>query len=159
MTDPHILQTGYAPTPFTAAEIRAGCPAGRTIRLSIEQAGSNHLRVIRFVAVDEDGADQESWETTPGGDLVGEPSSTRSSWLEFQSHASFPAAAVSIEEGQVATPLGTEECLIYRVPGDSETSVFWFAKARPGMPVRVETLVDGEASYSMMMIEDEVKPS
>ena len=28
-TDPHILAPGLAPTPFTAAEIRVGCPVGR----------------------------------------------------------------------------------------------------------------------------------
>jgi hypothetical protein len=116
------------------------------------------LRGIRFLAADEEGADQESWQATGEGELIGEPSVSRSSWLEFQSHASFPAEAVTIEEGQVTTPLGTEECLIYRVPGDPETAVFWFAKARPGMPVKVETLVAGAVVYSMVMIEDEVKP-
>ncbi|MGI9648417.1 MAG: hypothetical protein ACR2OI_07850 [Acidimicrobiia bacterium] len=156
MTDSHILQPGYAPTPFSAAEIQAGCPAGRTIRLAVEQEGSKHLRVIRFTAVDADGADQESWEATAGGERIGEPAVSRSSWPEFQAHASFPAAVVAIEEGEVTTPLGTETCLIYRVTGDPEKSVFWFAKERPGMPVKVESQVDGKVVYSMVMVEDEI---
>jgi len=156
MTDPHILQPGHAPTPFTAVEIRAGCPAGRTIRLSVEEPGSNYLQVIRFVSVDEEGADHESWQTTPAGELVGESSASRSSWHEFQAHASFPEAIVDIEQGRVTTPLGAEDCLIYRVAGDKQTSSFWFATGRAGMPVKVETVVDGEAVYRMLMTEDTV---
>lgn len=156
MTDPHILHPGHSPTPFTAAEIRAGCPAGRTIRLSVQEPGSTYQRVIRFASVDDEGADQELWETTPGGESVGEPSLSRSSWLDFQAHASFPQAVSRVESGQVPTPLGIEDCLVYQVTGQDQTSVFWFATARPGMPVKVETTVDGEVVYRMVIIEDTV---
>lgn len=159
MTDPHILQPGHAPTPFTFEEIRAGCPAGRTIRLTVEEPQSSYQRIIRFLAVDEEGADQESWETTPAGDPIGEPAFSWSSWLDLQTHASFPEAAVDIQPGQVKTPLGAEECLIYRVSGERGTNSFWFATGRPGMPVKVETAVEGAVVYRMVMIEDELKPS
>ena len=100
--DPHILHDGHAPTPFTAAEIRAGCPQGRTITLSVDGEGGSLLKTIRFVAVDPEGADQESFATTREGEPLGEPSSARTSWIEFQEHASFPAEATVVEAEALA---------------------------------------------------------
>ncbi len=34
--DPHILHPDHAPTPFTADEIRTGCPAGRTVTMAVD---------------------------------------------------------------------------------------------------------------------------
>jgi len=58
--DPHVLAPGQAPTPFSADEIRGGCPAGRTIRLRVVMVGETpFLRVSRFVECDETGATLE----------------------------------------------------------------------------------------------------
>ena len=59
----HRLQPDRAPTPFSAAQIRSGCPAGRTIRVRSERRDEpTTYRVIRFVDVDDDGALQvEEW--------------------------------------------------------------------------------------------------
>jgi hypothetical protein len=47
--DPHVLAPGRAPTPFTAEEIRDGCPAGRTIRLRVDMVGqASFQRCSRF---------------------------------------------------------------------------------------------------------------
>ena len=55
--DPHVLAPGRAPTPFTADEVRGGCPAGRTIRLRVDVVGETSFhRVSRFVECDEAGA-------------------------------------------------------------------------------------------------------
>jgi hypothetical protein len=48
--DPHILGPGLLPTPFTADEIRAGCPDGRFIRLLVEvDVQEPFIRTNRFV--------------------------------------------------------------------------------------------------------------
>ena len=36
--DPHVLSPDLLPTPFSADEIRDGCPAGRTCRTLVEPA-------------------------------------------------------------------------------------------------------------------------
>ena len=58
--DPHVLEPGHAPTPFTAEEIRRGCPPGRTIRMLVEIEGVEPAyRVNRFVGCDEAGTTLE----------------------------------------------------------------------------------------------------
>ena len=60
--DPYVLGPGLLPTPFTADEIRAGCPDGRTIRLLVEPArGESFVRVDRFTLGDDRGAPIEHW--------------------------------------------------------------------------------------------------
>lgn len=154
--DPYVVHPGHAPTPFTAGEIRAGCPAGRTIRLLVDADGSSYVRIIRFLAVDEEGARRESQATTPAGKPLGEPTVDRATWSEFQEHASFPEDLASIDYEALNTPLGRLECRVYSVLDGQATTRYWFAPARPGMPVKVETRVDDEATYTMTMIEDGV---
>jgi len=154
--DPRILHPGHAPTPFTADEIRAGCPAGRTIDLAVNDGGDRYLRTIRFLAVDESAANQESSAFTADGEPLGDPAIGRTTWLEFQEHASFPAAATTIEREALASFLGRLECLVYTVEDGESISRYWFATTRPGMPVKVETRIGHEISYEMAMTGDEV---
>lgn len=59
-TDPRQLHVDHLPTPFTADEIRAGCPPGRTVRcLVVEPGREAHVRVTVFVSGDADGAEHE----------------------------------------------------------------------------------------------------
>jgi hypothetical protein len=152
--NPRILHPGHAPTPFTAAEIRAGCPAGRTIRLSVREGSGLHTRVIRFIAADEHGASQESQAFTGEGEPLGEPTTKWTSWSELQEHASFPRAATAIDVEALNTPLGRLECRVYTVVDGEAATRFWFAVLRPGMPVKVEHQVDGEVVHTITMIED-----
>jgi len=72
--DSHQLHLGHRPTPFTADEIRVGCPPGRTVRSLIVEAGKEpYVHVTRFVSGDADGAEQESWTETPDGARLTEP--------------------------------------------------------------------------------------
>ena len=154
--DAHILHPGHAPTPFTADEIQAGCPAGRTIRLAVRDGDGSHTRMIRFVACSEDGASQESHAFTGEGEPLGEPTTDWSSWTDFQTHASFPLAVTSIEPEALNTPMGRLECRVYTVVEEASVARFWFAVLRPGMPVKVEKQVNGEVVHMMTMIEDEI---
>ena len=155
-TDPHQLRPDHLPTPFTADEIRIGCPPGRTVRsLVVEARSEPYVHVTRFVSGDAGGAEQESWTEAPDGARLTEPRRARSSWLDFQGHASMPAAATEIAEEEIDIPAGRFACLRYtRRDGDS-VSIFWFAKSAPGMPLKFEERTSaGEHVYSSTAIEN-----
>ena len=155
--DANRIQPDHLPTPFSAADIRAGCPVGRTIQLQREAAGGEltFLR-IRFVQVDDDGAVQEFQSTDSEGLPIGEPTRRRSSWLDLQHHASQPASTTVIDEVDLELPFGTEACWRYTVSAGDGSATFWFAKARPGMPVQVDERVGGELVSRSVVIADEV---
>jgi hypothetical protein len=154
--DANRIQPDHLPTPFSATDIRAGCPLGRTIRLQSEAPGGElTFRQIRFVEVDADSAVQEFQRTDAGGLPIDEPTRHRSSWLDLQLHASQPASATVIDEVDLASPFGTEECWRYTVSGPDDCVIFWFAKGRAGMPVQVEEWVGGELVSRSVVIADE----
>ena len=155
--DANRLRPDHLPTPFSATDIRAGCPRGRTIQVQSEESGGEPtFRRIRFVEVDTDGAVQEFQSTDATGLPIGEPTRHRSSWLELQQHASQPASATMIDEVELTLPFGTEACWRYTVSGGDESVTFWFAKGRAGMPVQVERQVGGELVSRSVVIADEV---
>ena len=72
VTDPHDLGPGLLPTPFSADEIRAGCPDGRFIRMRIEAGGTLvGYRTNVFRDGDAEGATVESQRF----DAAGQPDS------------------------------------------------------------------------------------
>ncbi len=154
-TDPHILEAGHAPTPFTAAEIRRGCPAGRTIRLLVEIEGQDPLlSVNRFVEADAEGATVERTRLTLAGEPLGAAVQGRETWLELQAHASFPADRTEIAPERVETPLGGLDCLRYTVTDGATVETFWFARTKPGMPIKYVTKEDGTVTSVVTVVED-----
>ena len=155
--DANRIRPDHLPTPFSATDIRAGCPRGRTIQVQSEESGGEPtFRRIRFVEVDTDGAVQEFQSTDATGLPIGEPTRHRSSWLDLQQHASQPASATVIDEVELTLPFGTEACWRYTVSGRDECVTFWFAKGRAGMPVQFERQVGGELVSRSVVIADEV---
>jgi len=153
--DPHVLRDGHAPTPFTADEIRGGCPAGRTIGFLIEpRDGDPYLTINRFVTVDDEGADHKTESLSMEGDSIDSPVEVRTRWTEFQAHASFPADQTEIGIDSLETPMGELRCKRYTVTDGPTTDVYWFAIDKPGMPVKVETTAPGGVAYRMTMIND-----
>jgi hypothetical protein len=151
------IRPDHLPTPFSARDIRAGCPLGRTIQLRSEaSAGEPTFRQVRFVEVDADGAVQEFQSIDAAGTPIGEPLRRRSSWVDLQQHASQPASVTVIDEVDLALPFGTEACWRYTVGSSDEYVTFSFAKGRAGMPVQVEERVGGELVSRSVMIADEV---
>jgi len=146
MDDPYVIQAGHAPTPFTADEIRQGCPAGRTVTARTEAAGEpDRVDITVFVETDDRGALLES-----------NGQRHRVTWRELQNHASFPAEVTTVHEDVVEGPLGRMDCLSYRVVAADTVSTFWFEKGRPGMPVLFTTEVAGALVSTTMVIADEV---
>jgi hypothetical protein len=155
VSDPHVLGPDLLPTPFTADEIREGCPSGRLTRTRVETADeAPYERFSRFVDCDDQGATMERGPVAAGGGL-GEAQSARMTWLDLQGHAAFPRAQATVASDAIDTPLGRLECLRYTVLGGEDTVSFWFDTSRPGMPVRVVTERDGLAVETSTMIADE----
>lgn len=147
--DPRVLGAGLAPTPFTPEQIRAGCPAGRMIRLLVEEEGVEpYFRFHHFTSCDEAGAVIERGRVDRGREVVVD----RSSWRELQEHAAFPADVTTIEEDTIDIPLGVVECLRYTVRDDEGVTTFWFSAAYPGMPVRYSRAENGRTVSTTTMI-------
>lgn len=154
-SDPHVLDPEHAPTPFTAEEIRAGCPEGRTIRMRAEAAGQEPMvRVNRYLECDEVGALLERSAETVDGEALGDAEQDRVTWLDLQRHASFPAAITRIEKDTIDTAIGELACLRYTVRADGVDQVFWFAETLPGMPLRFLTRKDDQALASFEVVAD-----
>jgi hypothetical protein len=137
--DPHVTAPGRAPTPFTADDIRRGCPPGRVSRSRIEAPGRPTVeRVNRFVECDDEGALIIRSVVDGDGRPVGDEDVNRTTWRDLQEHASFPVEQVEIVDDRLDSPLGRLDCLRYTVTDADGVSTFWFAKDVAGMPVRVE---------------------
>ena len=145
-------------TPFTAEQIRANCPAGRTVRTEVETPDEPPFhQVQRFDEVDAHGAHLEEWtEKADGTRTPAERSHV--TWDQLRSHAEFPADSTEHERVMLTTPLGELLCDRYTVTRpDGRVSTFWFDTGRPGMPVAYEHLgADGEPTVSVMIVSDEV---
>jgi hypothetical protein len=155
--DPHVLAPGRAPTPFTADEIRGGCPPGRTIRLRVDAVGETPFhRVSRFVECDETGATMERSRLSLDGSPLAEPELDRVTWRDLQAHASFPADDTTIESERIETAIGELDCLRYRVHEGATDEVFWFAKDLPGMPIQCVTRTDGQVVTTVSVVDNTI---
>jgi hypothetical protein len=153
--DPHQLHPDHLPTPFTAAEIRAACPPGRTLRFRIQHADEEPMiRVSRYVEADAVAAVQESWQEGLDGQRRSEPERERSTWIDLQEHASFPRTVTERGEDQIAIPAGEYACLRYVRTDPDAVWRFWFAHELPGQPVRYEREVSAEIVFSAVLIEN-----
>lgn len=143
------MRPDHAPTPFTALQIRDGCPAGRRSTFVIERPGKTpFLQVLHFRAVDEEGAEYEIGRLDLGGEPLGEPEVRRELWTELQAHSSYPAKGTTVTETDVSVPAGKWTGLCYRVEsvneqGEPVVVEAHFAKELPGPPVRLVRTVGG----------------
>jgi hypothetical protein len=154
--DPHQFRLGDLPTPFSADEIRQGCPPGRTVRTLVVRAGQDpYVHVARFLTGDEDGGDQEFWNETPDGNRLTETETGHSAWRELQGHASMPADRTTVTEEEIEIPAGRFACLRYTRTDEDGVGTFWFAKSAPGMPLKFERQVEGTTVFSSTTLSDE----
>jgi hypothetical protein len=149
------MQPDHHPTPFSAAQIRDGFVVGREVRsLMVRAGGEPYVFARRNVSADAETGVYEVWTETPEGERTSEPEQGSSTFLELQRHASMPVDATTIEPVEIDIPMGRFDGLLYtRVQGDS-VDTFWFALARPGAPVRIESRVGGEVVFSSTAISE-----
>lgn len=153
------MKPDHAPTPFSAKDIRKGCPTGRTSKYLIEIAGNpNSFQIVSFTKSDKDGTDFESISLDQEEKQVGEKQTARARWDELQFHASFPETDTQITSESYATPAGEFDCWHYEVKkdkqGKKEISHYWFAKSLPGAPIFMEQILDGKPVFKMTLIEN-----
>jgi hypothetical protein len=153
------MKPDHAPTPFSAAEIRDGCPNGRTIKHRIEMAGKpDTFRVFTFINGDRQSTSFQSMTLDMAGKQVEEKQTARAKWEELRTHASFPQAMTQISTESYTTPAGTFDCWLYVVTlekeGKKDVKRFWFAKSLPGPPICFEQTVNGKQVFRMTLVEN-----
>jgi hypothetical protein len=156
--DPHVLEPGHHPTPFTADEIRAASRVGRTVRQLVEVDGRPpETRVQHWIDADADGAVRLIYELADDGS----PRDVRrsgSTWLDLQRHASMPIATTTIDEVTLDSPMGPLDCLRYVANDGKAIETYWFARAMPGMPVRTERSENDRVVERVTMLSNAVEP-
>ncbi|WP_299444880.1 hypothetical protein [uncultured Phycicoccus sp.] len=157
--DAHLVEPGHLPTPFTAEEIRRGCPDGRTIVLRVEPAGQPpQTRTVTFVGGDARGTTQVRAPLGADGRPGPETGRDRSTWRSLQAHASFPRERSTVQRARLDHPLGDLDCFRYTVSDGDAVDTYWFDRTRPGMPVLLESRRGSEVVLRVTVVSDEVHP-
>ena len=149
-----------AQVPFTAAEIRAATPAGRTYVFRFDQGGERRFERYTFERVDDAGFSSASTPVDENGRPVGETRRREGTWEELESHGHFPAERTTIVNAQLTIPLGSFRCRLYAVTSQEDgrevVTRYWFANELPGAPVRMVREVDGEPELEMLVVAHEL---
>lgn len=78
-------------------------------------------------------------------------------WAELRNHATWPAEATVIHHTRLALPSGSFDCWRYTVRSEEGgvpmVSRFYFAKDRPGPPVRYDLVRDGLRVFRMTLLD------
>ena len=144
----------HAPRPFTAEQIRQSWQLGTVHRYRIEQKGKpTVVSETKVVEHTSEGVTLVSTEFNEGGQTLKAPERSTSTWAELMEHATFPAANTTIEDVTIDTPAGSFVAWLYSVQAsDGTRSRFFFAKHRPGAPVRFERNVKQEVVFRSELI-------
>ena len=155
MTHSRIVDPGHAPTPFTADEIRMGCPQGRQVTVvHLGPDETSEYWTTTFAKTDQETALLINQQVGEDGHPLGGASELVATWDELQAHASFPAINTTISEVEVATPIGQMHCLLYEVTDGPTTKRLWFAKSLPGLPIKTTYLKDDRAELETVVVRD-----
>ncbi|MCB1044790.1 MAG: hypothetical protein KDC35_17740 [Acidobacteria bacterium] len=154
----NVMAEGHAPTPYSADEIREGCPDGRTTKTRLWSAESGTtVMTTRFHSGTPEQATFEVISANEQGDRIGQPQEGKAAWSELQRHASFPREHTTIEEVTLDADLGPKACWKYTVtqPDSAQAIVteYWFAKDLPGPPILMVQRVNNRKTMTMTMIE------
>ena len=130
--------------PFSPEQIRIGTPDGHTLDIVTTREGEvvDRRRTIYFHP-DETSVSMRLAPLSEAGVLGSEAMEARTTWADLRDHAVFPAETTTVTKETIDTPLGSLPCTRYDVATGETTTVYWFAAAHPGMPVRYATLSDG----------------
>lgn len=155
MSDPRVVDPGHAPTPFTADEIRRGCPTGRQVTVAhVAPDGSSEFWTTTFARTDDETAVIINQHVDEAGQPLGAASELVATWDELQAHASFPADSTSITEEELSIPIGRLACLRYLVTEGGNTKTLWFARSLPGLPVKTIYSEEGATRLTTVVVRD-----
>jgi hypothetical protein len=141
-----------APYPFTASEIRAGCPLGRVIDYRIEKAGAPPRgERWAFTPAGEDSVTITTTALDAQGNPTGVPEAQTAKWAELHEHAHFPRATTKVSEESLTVRAGTFAVLKYVVTNADDVKTVWFARSLAGPPVKVEAVHGGQTVMTMTM--------
>jgi hypothetical protein len=149
-------EVAFAPTPYTAQQIREATRVGRTYEFLMERPGAPPMRRrLTFVAVNADRATVER-VMIDGAGRVTESTRDDSTWEEMRQHAQYPQASTTIEPVTVTTPAGTFRCHRYTVvearKDEEARTVASFADDLPGPPVLMRKEVAGKTVMTMTLL-------
>ncbi len=153
-------ETAAAPThvspPFSAAELRAGIPAGTEMRFRVESAGAPPvIQHWVFTGTDAEGCTIAARVLAEDGTLIKDEGSGTSRWAELESHAHFPLATTTRTDSSVDVPAGHFDTWLFVVrPEDPEAPVrkYQFARELPGPPVWMEVTKGGSLVTRMVLL-------
>lgn len=155
--DANRMQADHAPTPFSAAQLRAGCPDGSWIRFKVETPDAPAaFLVFRFLNGGPEEVTVVSSLFDADDHLAGDPSAKRQRWADLQTHASFPEAQTRIDPASFDTPAGRLDGWLYTVretrDGKALLTRYAFARDLPGPPVLLEEYAEGTLTRRMTMV-------
>lgn len=153
-SSPRLVPSGdpdVAPLPYTPAAIRETCAPGTAITLEVRAGDSASLLTFRWTGGDEAFGEYDQILTDAEGNVLAH-SAERTAWAELQQHAAYPAAATTITEESVEGPTGRWDCWHYTVERGGNVEHYWFAKKKPGPPVRVRIESGGQIVQSMELV-------
>ncbi|MEO6575843.1 MAG: hypothetical protein ABIP89_18470 [Polyangiaceae bacterium] len=144
----------FAPTPYTAEQIRKATAVGRTYDFRTEVAGAPTRRLtIAFTKVTDAEVETRNSLLDEQGKEMATPRISTSTWDELRKHAEFPRATTVIADEKITVPAGTFECARYTVTEASgEVSKFYFAKKMPGPPILFMTDKQGTRVMTTTLI-------
>jgi hypothetical protein len=155
LTDVGAAETESLPHPFSADEIRDEWMVGFRLKLRRVMQGTESVERWTVVSADPDVVEIESAALDGDGNVLGQASLARSTWVELRDHATFPAARAEREEATRDTELGTLDGWVYTVQEDDDGTVseFFFAKDLPGAPVEMRTTRGDELMMELVQLE------
>lgn len=155
MSDPRVVDPGHAPTPFTADEIRRGCPVGRQVTVvHTSSTGAHEYWTTTFAKTDATNALIINQQVAESGSPLGGASELWATWDELQAHASFPVEHTVITEETITTPIGEMECLLYTVTEGAAVKTLWFARSLAGLPIKTVYMDDDVPKLSTLVVRD-----
>jgi hypothetical protein len=152
------------PTPFSADQIRKGCPpeSRRVYRMEPKGRPLDYI-LYTFKEPTSEGCLAEQTPCDAQGKVKGEMRKHFVRWDDLQRLTSFPADATTADEADLKTPAGTFRCMHYVVvrKGKKGAGVdkYWFAWNLPGPWVRLEQYVNGERKFTMTLVKVEGVPA
>lgn len=155
--DANRMRADHAPTPFSAGQLRAGCPDGSWIRFKVETPDAPAaFLVFRFLNGGPKEVTVASTLFDADDKMIGEPSAKRQQWTDLQTHASFPAAQSRIDPASFDTYRGRLDGWLYTVretrDGRALLTRYAFARDLPGPPVLLEEYTAGKLTRRMTMV-------